>query len=47
MLERITPPPDFDGYPMFSGDGKNVVFACNRYGSTPGETNIFVADWKD
>jgi Tol biopolymer transport system component len=47
MLERVTTTPDFDGFPMFSRDGKKVVFASNRYGSVPGETNIFVADWKD
>jgi TolB protein len=47
MLERVTTTPDFDGFPMFSRDGKKIVFASNRYGSVPGETNIFVADWKD
>lgn len=46
-LEQVTFEPDFDGFPMFSADGKKVVFASNRYGSVRGETNIFVADWKD
>ncbi len=46
-MERATTTPDFDGFPMFSRDGKKVVFASNRYGSVPGETNIFIADWKD
>lgn len=44
-LERITTAPEFDGFPMFSRDGKKLVFASNRYGSQPHETNIFVADW--
>ncbi len=46
-LERITYSGDFDGFPMFSKDGKKLLFASNRFNSVPGETNIFVADWKD
>lgn len=46
-LEQVTFEPEFDGFPMFTADGKKVVFASNRYGSVRGETNIFVADWKD
>lgn len=46
-FEAVTKTPDFDGFPMFSKDGKKLVFASNRYGSVRGETNIFVADWKD
>lgn len=43
--ERITTCDDFDGFPMFSPDGKWFVFASNRYGKSHGETNIFVAEW--
>lgn len=46
-LKRITHTPDFDGFPMFSKDGKRLVWASNRNGKVQGETNIFVADWKD
>ncbi|HLO99894.1 MAG TPA: hypothetical protein VK171_14965 [Fimbriimonas sp.] len=46
-LERVTFTGDFDGFPMFSRDGKKLLFASNRFGSVPGETNVFVADWKD
>lgn len=46
-LERITFTGDFDGFPMFTRDGKKLLFASNRYGSVKGETNVFVADWKD
>jgi len=46
-LQRITHSKDFDGFPMFSRDGKKIVFASNRYGSQPHETNLFVADWKE
>ena len=45
--ERITHAPDFDGFPMFSPDGTRLVWASNRFNERPGETNVFIADWKD
>jgi Tol biopolymer transport system component len=30
---------------MFSPNGRKLVFASNRHGQKPGETNIFIADW--
>ncbi|HET6145561.1 MAG TPA: hypothetical protein VFE02_18810 [Candidatus Acidoferrales bacterium] len=44
-LEQITFHPDFDAFPMFSSDGKRLVWASNRNGTAPHETNIFIADW--
>ena len=44
-LTRITFSPDFDGFPMLTRDGRKLVFASNRHGTRPHETNIFVADW--
>ena len=44
-LERITHTPDFDGFPMFSPDGKHLVFSSNRGGKSRGETNVFLTDW--
>ena len=44
-LERITYSDGFDGFPMFSPDGKKLVWASNRNGKAPHETNVFIADW--
>ncbi len=44
-VERVTFAEDFDSFPMFSPDGKYLVFTSNRHGGEPGETNVFVARW--
>lgn len=44
-LERLTYNPTFDGFPMFSPDGRKLVFCSNRHNAKPGETNVFLADW--
>jgi Tol biopolymer transport system component len=44
-LEQITFNETFDGFPMFSPDGKRLVFASNRNGKVEGETNVFIAEW--
>ena len=46
-LEKLTTAEEFDGFPMFSPNGKQLVFASNRHAKIPGETNIFIADWKE
>jgi TolB protein len=46
-LEQVTTNPDFDGFPQFSPDGRQLVWASNRFDAKPGETNIFIADWKN
>lgn len=38
---------DFDGFPMFTRDGKKLLFCSNRHNDKPNETNVFVADWRD
>lgn len=45
-LEQVTYNDTFDGFAMFSPDGKKLVFASNRNDAKEGETNIFIADWK-
>jgi len=44
-LTRVTRAPAFDGFPMLTRDGRRIVWASNRNGSKPHETNVFVADW--
>ncbi len=44
-LERITYNNVFDSFPMFSHDGKKLVFASNRNPQKPRATDIFVAEW--
>ena len=45
-LERISNSPIFEGFPMWSYDGKRLLFASNRgEQKNPRETNIFIADW--
>jgi TolB protein len=45
--ERITFHEQFDGFPMFTRDGKQLVFASNREHAKEGDTNVFIADWVD
>ena len=44
-LERVSFDARFDSFPMFSRDGKKLVFASTRHGKEPREFNIFIADW--
>jgi Tol biopolymer transport system component len=44
-LERVTTFDEFDGFPMFTRDGRKLVFGSNRGGAKRGDTNLFTADW--
>ncbi len=46
-LERITYNGVFDSFPMFSPDGRRLVWASNRDRAKPRATDIFIADWVD
>jgi TolB protein len=46
QLEQITFQGTFDGFAMFHPNGKQLLWASNRYASTPGETNLFIADFR-
>ena len=37
----------FDGFPMFTNDGKKLIWGSNRHGANPENTNVFIADWVD
>jgi Tol biopolymer transport system component len=45
-LEKIAAHAEFDGFPMFSPDGKWLAFASNRGGRKAHETNVFIAEWR-
>ena len=44
-LEQITFDEQFDSFPMFSYDGKKLIFSSNRYNGGTRNTNLFIADW--
>jgi TolB protein len=46
-LQRVTTYDGFDAFPMFSRDGRWLAFSSNRGGSVEGETNVFLARWRD
>lgn len=46
-IEAITAEGTFNGFPMFSPDGKLFVFASNRNSASPHELQIFLAEWQD
>lgn len=44
-LERLTMEGSFNSFPMFSPDGKHLVWVSDRNAKEPGEFNVFLADW--
>lgn len=44
-LERLTMEGHFNSFPMFSPDGKRLVWVSDRNSKEPGEFNVFLADW--
>lgn len=44
-LKQITYDSQFDSFPMFSNDGKKIVFSSNRNNGETRNTNLFIADW--
>ena len=46
-LQKISRDNGFDAFPMFSPDGKKIIFSSNRKNGGTRDTNIFVADWEE
>ena len=44
-VERLTTEGHFNSFPMFSPDGKRLVWVSDRNAASPGEFNVFLADW--
>jgi TolB protein len=47
QMEKISHDNSFDAFPMFSPDGKKIIFCSNRNNGGTRDTNIFVADWAE
>lgn len=45
FLEKLTFNQGFDAFPMFSFDGKKVVWVSSRNGKNKHDVNVFTADW--
>jgi TolB protein len=45
-IEQVTHHAEFDGFPMFSPNGRQLVWASNRNAPSTGGTDLFIADWK-
>ncbi|MDX1317882.1 MAG: hypothetical protein R3262_10020, partial [Xanthomarina gelatinilytica] len=46
-LKRITHSDTFDAFPVFSNDGKKLIFSSNRNNGGGHDTNLFIAEWQD
>jgi Tol biopolymer transport system component len=46
-LTQITTESNFNAFPMFSPDGKKLVWSSNRNNGGTRDTNLFMADWID
>lgn len=44
-IQKISHDKTFDAFPMFSYDGKKLIFCSNRNNGGTHDTNIFIADW--
>jgi len=46
-LKKITTESMFNAFPMFSPDGKRLVWSSNRNNGGTRDTNLFIAEWID
>jgi Tol biopolymer transport system component len=45
-LEQLTTDDGFDGFPMFSPNGRKLIWASTRGAAKEQDVNVFIADWK-
>ena len=45
ILHKVSRDKGFDAFPMFSPDGKKIIFSSNRNNGGTRDTNVFIADW--
>ena len=46
-LKQVTFGEMFDSFPVFSNNGKYLLFSSNRNNGGTRDTNIFLAEWQD
>jgi Tol biopolymer transport system component len=46
-LQKVSRDKGFDAFPMFSPNGKKIVFCSNRNNGGTHDTNIFIADYTE
>jgi Tol biopolymer transport system component len=44
-LTKISRDNGFDAFPMFSPNGKKLIFSSNRNNGGTRDTNLFIVDW--
>ena len=42
---QVTTHESLEEFPMFSPDGRKLVWASNWHDAKAGDTNLFIADW--
>jgi Tol biopolymer transport system component len=46
-IEKVSRDKGFDAFPMFSPNGRMILFSSNRNNGGTRDTNLFVAEWVD
>jgi len=46
-VEQISSEGNFNSFPMFTRDGRKLVFVSDRNATSRYEFNVFIADWID